>query len=70
MIQLSSGRNRASMNCVEHSIADEQKMLVYRFDGELERETWISTFKGGDNLASFNEASGVVQFFQITQFCS
>src|SRR5260370_39009709 len=26
MIQLSSGRNRACMNCVDHSIADEQKM--------------------------------------------
>src|SRR5258708_1755211 len=33
MIQLSSGRNRASLNCVEHSIADEQKMQIYRSDG-------------------------------------
>jgi hypothetical protein len=46
------------MKCVEHSIADEQKMQGYRSDVELERETGLSTFKGGDNLASFTEASG------------
>ena len=46
------------MNCVDHSIADEQKMQGYRSDVELERETGLSTFKGGDNLASFTEASG------------
>ena len=33
-------------------------MQVYRSDVGLERETWMSTFKGGDNLASFTEASG------------
>ncbi len=33
-------------------------MQVYRSDVELERETWMSSFKGGDNLASFTEASG------------
>ena len=45
------------MKCVEHSIANEQKMHGYRSDVELERETGLSTFKRGDNLASFTEAN-------------
>jgi hypothetical protein len=49
------------MNCVEHSIADEQKMQVYRSDGELKRETWLSTFKGADNLLRSTKQAGVVQ---------
>jgi len=42
------------MNCVEHSIADKQKMQVYwsdMSDMELERGTWMSTFKAGNNLS-------------------